>query len=119
MNLKQMKRYQVITALNVMIGFSCAAIIYMTAGDVPVDPFAEFENSKRFVHEVERMGGKSAVVANDLSKWFAGLWQGESLSYTVACITIVIAAGYYFIASGLAAEAQSTHKDDPQPPLPE
>ena len=52
------------------------------------------------------MGGKAAIVANDLNKWFAGLWQGESLAYTVAVITIIIAAGYYFIATSLLEEAR-------------
>jgi LPS O-antigen subunit length determinant protein (WzzB/FepE family) len=45
------------------------------------------------------MGGKAALAANYLTKWFSGLWQGESFAYTVAFITFAIAVGYYFIAS--------------------
>lgn len=76
-------------------------VIYLTAGDLPDNPFAEYENSRRFSLEVQRMGGRMALVAHDLSSWFAGLWQGRQLAWTVACITIVIAAGYYMIASGV------------------
>jgi hypothetical protein len=75
--------------------FGSAAAIYLTAGEKPNDPFAEFEKSKRFAYELERMGGKAALIANDFNRCFAGLWQGESLAYTVTVITVVIAAGYY------------------------
>jgi hypothetical protein len=58
------------------------------------------------------MGGKAALVANYLNKWFAGLWHGQTLSYTVAAVTILLAAGYYFIATSLEAEAQAKHLED-------
>jgi len=99
-------RCYIVTTAIMMIGFGVASAVYLTAGVAPDDPFAEFEKSKRFANEVERMGGKTAILANDLHKWFVGLWQGESLAYTLVVITIVIAAGYYFIASGLVADAQ-------------
>ena len=90
----------------ILVGFGSAVAIYLAAAEVPVDPFAEFEKSKKFAYELERMGGKAALVANDFNKWFAGLWHGESLSYTIAAITILIAAGYYFISTGLVAETR-------------
>ena len=42
-----------------------------------------------------------SLVANDMIKWFASLWQGEQLAFTVVIITVVIAAAYYLIASGI------------------
>jgi len=104
-----------VTATILLVGLGGAITIYMAAGEAPHDPFAEFERSKKFAYELERIGGKAALVANDFNKWFAGLWQGESLAYTVAAITILIAAGYYFIASSLEAEARSKNRENSLP----
>lgn len=104
-------RIYIITATILLTGFGSALVIYLTAGEAAPNPFAEFEKSKKFAHEVERMGGKAALVANDLNKWFTGLWEGESLAYTVAVITLLIAVSYYFIATGLDAEARGRSKE--------
>lgn len=101
-----LKRCYTITAAILATGFASAIIIYLTAAEKLADPFTEFEKSKKFAYELERMGGKAALAAHDFNRWFTGLWQGESLAYTVAVLTILIAAGYYFIATGLAAEAK-------------
>ncbi len=87
-------------------GFAGAIAVFLTAAEKSADPFAEFEKSKKFAYELERMGGKAALAAHDFNTWFTGLWQGESLAYTVAVLTILISAGYYFIATGLEAEAK-------------
>ena len=107
-----LKRCYAVTAAILLVGFGCAAAIYLAATEAAPDPFAEFEKSKKFAYELERMGGKAALVAHDFNKWFAGLWQGETLAYSVAVITIAIAAGYYFVASSLAAEASSAARED-------
>jgi hypothetical protein len=104
-----LKRCKIITAGILFVGLGSALAIYLTAAEEPVDPFAEFEKSKKFAYELERMGGKAALAANDINKWFAGLWHGESLAYTVAVITIIIAAGYYLITTGLEGEARRNH----------
>jgi len=106
-----LKRCNLTTAAILLIGFCSALLIYLTAGEAPHNPFAEFEKSKKFAYELERMGGKAALVANDFNKWFAGLWQGESLAYSVAVITILIAACYYFIATSLETESGKIRRE--------
>lgn len=109
------QRRSIITAVILMTGFSSATAIYLTAVEPAADPFAEFEHSKKFAYELERMGGKAALAAHDFNKWFTGLWQGHTLAYTIAFLTIVIAAGYYFIATALEAEVRNKMSDnDPQ-----
>ena len=111
------KRCSIITVAILSVGFGSAIAIYLTAAEPATNPFAEFEKSKKFAYELERMGGKAALAAHDFNSWFSGLWQGESLSYTVAVLTICCAAGYYFIATGLEAENRREHRDG-QPPSP-
>lgn len=111
-----LKRCYIITASIFAVGFSSAIAIFLTAAEPATDPFAEFEKSKKFAYELERMGGKAALAAHDFNKWFAGLWQGKSLAYTVAVFTICIAAGYYVIATGLEAEASRESEDRHLPP---
>lgn len=53
------------------------------------------------------MGGRISLVANDLSSWFDGLWQGRQLSWTVAGITLVCAVVYYVVASGTGADNET------------
>src|ERR1039457_108695 len=97
--IKPQTRCYLNTALILLIGWSIAIFIFLSADSNIEDPFVEFENSKKYSYELERMGGKAALAANYLTKWFSGLWQGESFAYTVAFITFAIAVGYYFIAS--------------------
>jgi len=37
------------------------------------------------------MGGKFAVYADQFNQWFASLWQGRALAYTVAVLAVAIA----------------------------
>ena len=102
-----------VTASILSVGFVSSATIYLTATESFEDPLAEFEQSKKYAYELERMGGKAALVANSINKWFAGLWHGQTLSYSVAAITIILAAVYYFIASNLEAETRVIRTENP------
>ncbi len=56
------------------------------------------ESSKRYIHDLEVYGGKAAVMADELNRWFNGLWHGTSLAYTIACIAVVSSLGFFFVA---------------------
>lgn len=100
----QQKRRFITTAAITLIGASCSVIAYLTARETARTAFEDFEQSKKFANEVERMGGKMSLIANDLGSWFAGLWQGQNVSYTIAVGTVIIALTYYLVASALDAE---------------
>jgi hypothetical protein len=108
-----LKHRYLITSIILLVGLGSAILIYLTADNAPDSGLVnDFENSKKYVHDLELYGGKANVLANELTNWFAGLWHGTSLAFTVACITIVIALGFLLLTSALKAEDQGENKRD-------
>ena len=106
-------RYKLVTILMLCVGLGSAVVIYLTAaGPDEISMVDEFEESKRFAHDLELYGGKANVLANKFSHWFEGLWHGQSLAFTVAFLTVVMAVGYFFVASRLAAHAAAEAADE-------
>ena len=102
-------RLYLISVLILVVGLCGAILIYVTAPDgaysaesyvivngvaYPVDQ----THSKAYVHELQRFGGKAAVVFDDLYRWFAGLWQGKSLAISVAWISVFASLMVYLYA---------------------
>jgi hypothetical protein len=73
----------------------------MTAQDIPESVFYDFEHSKRFRHEMEVAGGKLNMLFHEMYKEFQGLWEGKTLAYTAAVITIIISICLIYIAMHL------------------
>ncbi|HET6515546.1 MAG TPA: hypothetical protein VFG09_10335 [Thermodesulfovibrionales bacterium] len=103
------RRLYLVPAMILVVGLSSAVVIYLTSekdGDnvlgYDVGGGYVYENmredSKTYMRNMELYGGRANVLASELSHWFVGLWHGKSLGLTVACITILIAAGVFFVA---------------------
>ena len=99
------KRLNLIAAIILLVGLGSAALIYLTAGDVP-DNVLDNQNSKMYLHDLELYGGKANVLADELRSWFVGLWHGESLAFTIACITIVISFVFFYVAKHLPSDLE-------------
>jgi len=99
-------RLYLITAIILLIGLGSAILIYLTAENDSASVLG-YENSKMFIHDLELYGGKANVVANEFEHWFVGLWHGKSLAFTVACITIFISFGFFFVANHLPSDLKS------------
>jgi len=93
-------RLYLIAAGILLAGLVSAVLIYVTAENAS-DNAPDFENSKLYIHDLELYGGKANVLANELRNWFVGLWHGKSLAYTIACLTLVISFGIFFVANHL------------------
>jgi hypothetical protein len=103
-----MKSRFVIAALFILVaGLACGVTIYLLAdepeatayvivGDTayPVDP----TTSKSYVRQLERFGGKTAVLFDDFNRWFAALWQGKRLGITIAVLSVLAALALLGIA---------------------
>jgi hypothetical protein len=100
---------RVISAILLLAGLGSAVLIYLTAGNdssrilgyeeeggsvYPIMP----EDSRRYLRDLELYSGRAGVLADEFSRWFAGLWHGKSLAYTVACIAILISSGVFYVS---------------------
>ena len=93
---------RLIAGLVLIVGLATAAAIYFTAEDEPqlsssyvivMDPAM----TKTYVRDLERFGGKAAVLFDEFNRWFASLWRGKALGVTVAWISAGAAAVLYWI----------------------
>ncbi|MEI7428831.1 MAG: hypothetical protein WCL27_00140 [Betaproteobacteria bacterium] len=89
-----------------VLGLLSAATIYFTVAVASEDVLGYeiidgkayplmVSDSKMYRHDLERFGGKAAIMADDLNRWFSGLWQGKQLAWTVAILTIMLALGFF------------------------
>ena len=75
-----------------VIGLASALGLYLAADDAPAGAaLAEMHASKPYVHQLERFGGKAAVLFDQFNRWFAGLWEGRQLGITLGWITLAVA----------------------------
>ncbi|NVO00553.1 MAG: hypothetical protein HXX17_14640 [Geobacteraceae bacterium] len=104
-NLQLKRRLNISAAVILACGAVASIVIYLKATSVEenllVDGFLE---SKAYRHELERYGGKLNVVSDDLLRWFNSLWQGETLAFTIATITLLIASLLFWLARVISTD---------------
>ncbi|HSY27149.1 MAG TPA: hypothetical protein VK832_06585 [Burkholderiaceae bacterium] len=104
-------------------GLLGSAVIYFTANDGPDGAIGyEIVGGKAFPimpgqykgsqYQLERVGGKFAVVAAELDDWFGSLWQGKQLGITLAFLTAGIAGGCFFFAHLLSFQPPEDEAED-------
>lgn len=119
--LERRKRFTIIGVLVLAVGLGISVLVYATAREdedaVGYDVAGERSyavsplSSKKYVHDLERFGGKSAVLADAFNRWFDGLWHGESLAYTIAFFTALTAGGFFLAARSAGADAHAEPAD--------
>ncbi|MGA2026437.1 MAG: hypothetical protein ABSH17_05115 [Syntrophobacteraceae bacterium] len=65
------------------------------------------DDSKQYLRGLELYGGTANVLADELRRWFAGLWHGQSLAFTVAFITVLVSWGIFYTARRLPPRFRS------------
>src|SRR5512133_642693 len=89
-------RHRTVAAAILAVGWAIALGVYVTATPVVENPeVEEIEHSKAYLRQTEMIGGKAAVLGNDLREWFDSLWHGQRLAYAIATLTALVALGYY------------------------
>ncbi len=88
-----------LTAAILVVGFGSAIAIYFAAGPTAENPLGYNPlDTKTYIHDMELYGGKANVLAEEFREWFVGLWQGRTLAYTVAVLTVLLALAVRFVA---------------------
>jgi hypothetical protein len=110
-------RLRWLTAAILAVGFASAIIIYLRAGAAPENPLGyEPLQTKKYLHDLELYGGKANVVAAEFREWFAGLWYGRNLAYTVAVITVLIVLVVRFVTTPLPEDPLEKEGNGGNPP---
>ena len=89
-------RFAIAALFVLAVGIGAGATLYFTAeepaptayimiGDTayPYDPAA----SKTYIRQLQRFGGRGAVLFDEFNRWFATLWVGKTLGVTLICIS--------------------------------
>jgi len=116
-------RLYLISAIILLVGLSSSILIYLTAEDYSKSVLGYEiiggnaylitpEDSKKYIHDLTLYGGKAAVLADEFSRWFVGLWHGKSLAFTVACITLFVSLGFFFVARTSPSDLESDAPDE-------
>ncbi len=113
-----------IGAIIMLIGFGSAILIYHSAGNYSGDvlgyeiiggvayPIAP-EDSRMYRRDLELYGGKAAMVVDDFSRWFVGLWHGKSLAFTVGGISIFMSFMFFLAATRLPSHIKpDVHREN-------
>jgi hypothetical protein len=89
-------RRSVVTAGILAVGWAVALAVYLTAAPEPEDwDVYDLEHSKTYLRQMEMIGGKAAVEANEMNEWLASLWHGKRLAYTIAVGASGVALAYW------------------------
>jgi len=86
-------RLRMVSGAILIAGLVAAIVIYAGAGQAPVDPLGNPEDSRKYLHDVELYGGKANLLATEVREWLHGLWHGKRLAFTVAVLAALVAAG--------------------------
>jgi hypothetical protein len=96
-----------------LIGFGSSVFIYLFAKPEPDNPLGyDPLQNKMYIHELQVYGGNLNVMAAEFQQWFASLWYGKSLAYTIACITLFLAIVIWYIGSLQATDTNPAPEDD-------
>ena len=103
-----MNRFAIAAILVLVTGLLIGAAIYFTAPEpeptayniVGSSVFAyDPTTSRSYVSQIERFGGKTALLFDDVNRWFASLWVGSRLGVTIAGLSAAVALVLFWIAT--------------------
>jgi hypothetical protein len=106
-------RLYVAAVIVLVVGLAGAVAIWLTASDAPVEAYQYVvvdgkaypiagSQSKAYVRQLERFGGKASVLFAELGTWLAGLWRGKALAITVGWITLFAFSALSLVAFWLS-----------------
>ena len=68
-------------------------------------PIAQSQ-TKRYVRDLQRFGGKASVLFDEFDRWLADLWRGKTLGITVGCLATLVSLGLFLFAVTLPPDRE-------------
>jgi hypothetical protein len=102
-------RLRLIGKVVLIVGLAGSALAYVAAA--PEDEAAP-EESKRYLYEMEYIGGKSNLLAAEVRLWFDGLWHGKGLAHMLAFVAIAGSLACFFLANRLGQRHAANGRGD-------
>lgn len=123
------QRLYLASLIILVVGLCTAATLYVTMDDseaaedtyriiiyngksypIPVD------SDRLYLQNLERFGGKAAVLFAQFNRWFISLWRGKALAVTVLWITIIASVVAFVLARSVLepAPGEDQHRDGSQ-----
>jgi hypothetical protein len=102
------RRVRRITRTILLVGFAAALAAWIAARARPENPLGyDPLDNKKYIHDLQVYGGTANVLAAEFREWFAGLWYGKNLAYTIAVLTVlvVLVVRFYLLTSPAAEDA--------------
>jgi hypothetical protein len=81
-----------------VVGWVVGIAIYVSAAGDDQLPFELTDDSKLYVRRIEELGGKSAVIYQQIGDFLGSLWQGPQLGVTIAVLSSIVALCWFLIA---------------------
>jgi hypothetical protein len=97
-------------AAGTALGWSVAAFLYMKAAPGDDDPLAQYEASKSYVVTMQRMGGSSQMIWNEVVDAVASCFRGQNLGITIFAATTAVAFLYLFRALAIEEKEKAKSK---------
>ena len=99
-----------------LVGLGSAMLIYLLADEVPDDSLGyvlvdgvlyplSTSDSKTYRREVQRFGGKAALLFDDFGRWFAERWRGKTLGKTIAWLSAFLSLAIYLFGRSLGPDS--------------
>jgi hypothetical protein len=109
------RRLRRVTRTILAAGFGAALVAWIVARARPDNPLGyDPLDNKKYIHDLQVYGGTANVIAAEFREWFAGLWYGTNLAYTIAVLTVVVVlvVRFYLLTSPSADEEHGGARKD-------
>ena len=93
---RDVKHRRIVAAVLVVVGSGIGLAIWALATPDAANPLEEYEQSKRYDAELQRVGGKSAVFGAEMQRGIASLFHGPTLGLTICGLSLALAGGFLF-----------------------
>ena len=92
------------SAVVLLLGLASAFLVYVFAPEAPETGQVFYDSpqlSKKYVRELERFGGKQAVVFDDIGRWLDERFSGKALGVTIGWLSAIVALALCLFARWL------------------